>query len=118
MVGWKKLIYSSKSLRPNQVVDPFQTLKGSFSGIPLVSFRMNGAQDESHQTAHYIAFRLNLLVHHEGSPRVAEAILLLYVTAIVFLVGTRPREGDLLIAAIVVKALIDELAAIVRVYTE
>ena len=45
-------------------------------------------------------------------------ILLFYMATIILLVGTRPREGDLLITAIIVKAPVNELAAVVRVYAQ
>jgi hypothetical protein len=49
----------------------------------------------AYQTAHHIA------------------ILLLYVTAIILLVGTRPGEGNLLLAAIGIETLVDEFTAVV-----
>jgi hypothetical protein len=67
-----------------------QTLKCGSGGVPVVSY----------QTAHHIP------------------ILLLHVTAIVLLVGTRPGKGNLLLAAIGVEALVNELAAVVRVHTK
>jgi hypothetical protein len=73
------------NVQPNQVVHPPQTFKSNFRGIPFIS----------HKATYHIA------------------ILLLNVTAIVLLVGTRPRECDLLITAIIVKAPVNELTAIV-----
>jgi hypothetical protein len=67
-----------------------QTLKRSSGGVPVVSY----------QTAHHIP------------------ILLLHVTAIVLLVGTRPGKGNLLLATIGVETSVDELAAVVRVHTK
>jgi hypothetical protein len=78
------------NVQPNQIIDSPQALERSFRGIPVVS----------HQAAYHIT------------------ILLLNVTAIILLVGTRPREGDLLITAIVVEAVVNELAAVVRVYAK
>jgi hypothetical protein len=77
-------------VQPNQIIYPPQTFKPCFRGIPIVP----------HQAAHHIA------------------ILLFDMTAIVLLIGTRPGEGDLLITTVVVEALIDELAAVVRVYAK
>jgi hypothetical protein len=54
----------------------------------------------AHQTAHHIP------------------ILLLHVTTIVLLVGTRPRKGNALFSAVGIEALIDELATVVRVHTK
>jgi len=62
--------------------------------------RFRGISVIAHQTAHYIP------------------VLLLYVTAIILLVGAGAGEGDLLLAAVGVEALSDKLAAVVRVNTE
>jgi hypothetical protein len=75
-------------IKPHTVINPSQALIGSSRIISVVA----------HQAAYYIA------------------ILLLYMTAIVLLVGTRPGEGNLLLTTIGVEALVDEFAAVVRVY--
>jgi hypothetical protein len=77
-------------IQPNQIIYSPQTFKGGFRGIPVVS----------HKTTYYIP------------------ILLLNMTAIILLVGTRPGEGDPLITAILIEALVNELAAVVRVYAQ
>ena len=76
--------------QPNQIIYPPQTFKSGFRGIPVVS----------HKAAYHVA------------------IFLLNMTAIILLVGTRPREDDFLITAIVVETLVNELAAVVRVYAQ
>ena len=40
------------------------------------------------------------------------------MTAIILLVGTRPGKSNLLVAAVVVEAMIDELTTIIRVYAK
>ena len=77
-------------VQPNQIIHHPQIFKGGFRGIPAVS----------HKAAYHVA------------------ILLLNVTAIIFLVGTRPGEGDILITAIIMEAPVNELAAVVRVYAQ
>ena len=77
-------------VQPSAAVEPLQTLQGGPGGVAVIS----------HETTHHVA------------------VLLLDVTAIVLLVGTRAGEGDLLLTAVVVEVLVDEFAAVVRVDTE
>jgi hypothetical protein len=77
-------------IQANQVIHPAETLKGCFSIIPFIT----------HKAAYHIP------------------VFLLYVTAIILLVRTRPGKGYLLITAISVEALIDELPTIIRIYAE
>jgi len=67
-----------------------QTLKGGFRDVSFIT----------HKTAHNMP------------------VLLFRMTAIIPLVGTRPSKGNLLLAAVSVEVLIDELAAVVRVYAK
>jgi hypothetical protein len=72
------------------MVEPIEAFEGSFGGIPVVT----------HETAHHIP------------------IFLLHVTTIILLVGAGPGEGNFLVLAILIEALVDEFAAIIRVHTK
>ena len=77
-------------VKADAMVEPIQPLEGNFGGISIIA----------HNAAHHIP------------------ILLLHMAAIILLVGPGPCEGNLIVPAILVEALVDELAAIVRVYAE
>src|SRR3989304_10186991 len=77
-------------VQPHVVIQSFQTLMSGSGSISIVA----------HQTAYHIP------------------ILLLHMAAIVFLVGTRPGEGNLLLVTVGVEALVDEFAAVIRVHAK
>jgi len=74
-------------IQPYIRIKSFQALIRRSGGVSIIA----------HQSAHHIP------------------VLLLYVVAIVFLIGAGAGEGDVLPPAIIIKMLIDEFAAVVRV---